>query len=54
MLLISLHNLPRVYLKKEANTLYLLGWAGIEIDDALQYSKMNMSKEMLGNYKDFL
>jgi hypothetical protein len=53
-LLFSLHNLPRVYLDKEAYTLCSLGQEGITVDNALEYSKMSMSKEMLSNYKSLL
>ena len=51
-LLFALHNLPRVYLSKEANTLFERG-AGIGPDEALQYSRMSMDMEMLRKYKDF-
>ena len=53
-LLFSLHNLPRVYLKKEANTLCSLRQESITVDNALEYSRMSMNKEMLSNYKSFL
>lgn len=53
-LLFSLHNLPRVYLNEEVYTLYSLGRSGIEIDDALKYSKAWMNEEMLHVYKELL
>lgn len=52
-LLFSLHNLPRVFLNKEADTLYSLGNAGIEVDDAIRYARMSMDKELLCKYKKF-
>ncbi len=32
----------------------MLGWAGIEESEALQYSKSWMNEEMLRIYEDFL
>ena len=52
-MIFSLHNLPRVYLSKEENTLCSLGQAGITSDEALEYSKLSMDESMLSSYKHF-
>ena len=52
-MIFSLHNLPRVYLKKGINTLCLLGQHGINPKEALAYSKLSMNEEMVSNYSCF-
>ena len=53
-MLCSLHNLPRVYLSNDANTLCMLRQKGITVCEAFSYSKLSMDENMLSNYKDFL
>ena len=52
-LIFALHNLPRVYLSMEEPTLCLIGQRGIDLDDALNYSKMSMDDEMIVYYKNY-
>ena len=52
-LLFSLHNLPRVYLDKEAYTLCSLGQEGITVDNALEYSKMILEKVLKKDIKEY-
>lgn len=52
-MLFLLHNLPRVYLGKEADTLCLLRMPGITPEDAFAYSKLSMDEDMLSSYRDF-
>lgn len=52
-LIFALHNLPRVYLGKEMCTLCLFGQGGIDLDTALEYSKMSMDEEMKVCYKHY-
>ena len=52
-LIFALHNLPRVYLSMEEPTLCLIGQRGINLDDALNYSKMSMDDEMIVCYKNY-
>lgn len=52
-LIFALHNLPRVYLSMEEPTLCLIGQRGIDLDDALNYSKMSMDDEMIVCYKNY-
>ena len=52
-MLFALHNLPRVYLSKEADTLCLLGMHGITPEDAFAYSKLSMDEDMLSSYREF-
>ena len=52
-MLFALHNLPRVYLSKEADTLCLLGESGITPEDAFVYSKLSMDKDMLSSYRHY-
>lgn len=52
-MIFALHNLPRVYLNKEENTVCLLGQNGITPSEALKYSKLSMNEDMLLKYKQF-
>lgn len=52
-LVFASHNLPRVYLSKGEYTLCLLGQEGINVETALEYSKMSMSEEMIADYKSY-
>lgn len=53
-LVFALHNLPRVYLSKEECTLCMLGQDGINLDMALEYSKMSMNEEVMADLIDVL
>ena len=53
-LIFSLHNLPRVYLKNNENTLCMLNQEGISSDLAFTYSKLSMDEEMKSRYEHFL
>lgn len=53
-IIFSLHNLPRVYLNKEGNTLCLLQQEGITVNEALEYSKLSMGEEMRLKYRQYL
>lgn len=52
-LLCTLHNLPRVYLGKNNETLCELMLDAISEQDAIQYAFDNMSLEMKEIYHDF-
>lgn len=53
-IIFSLHNLPRVYLNKEENTLCSLHQDGITVNEALEYSILSMGVEMRLKYSNFL
>lgn len=52
-MIFSLHNLPRVYLSKNENTLCLLEQNGITPEEAFEYSKLSMDENLLLKYKHF-
>ena len=52
-IIFSLHNLPRVYLKKGIDTLFMLNQNGISSEEALLYSKLSMDENMLSIYEHF-
>ena len=52
-IIFSLHNLPRVYLKKGTDTLCMLNQNGISSEEALLYSKLSMDENMLSIYEHF-
>lgn len=52
-LVFASHNLPRVYLSKGEYTLCMLGQEGINVETALEYSKMSMSEGMIAYYKSY-
>lgn len=52
-LIFSLHNLPRVYLRKNNTTLCMLCQDGITTDLAITYSKLCMDEEMKRKYENF-
>ena len=52
-LIFSAHNLPRVYLSIDANSLCSLRKEGISPKEALAYSKLSMDDRMIINYNRF-
>lgn len=52
-MIFALHNLPRVYLREKASTLFMLGQKGITTKDAFSYSKSWMDENMLSCYEQF-
>lgn len=54
MLLRALHNLPRVYLERNAITLCNINQPGIECSDALNYSFGNMDEATKRKYKGYI
>lgn len=52
-MIFSAHNLPRVYLCKDNDTLCLLHQNGITSNEALEYSRLNMNEDMLLKYNQF-
>ncbi|MDQ2088217.1 hypothetical protein RBH29_17475 [Herbivorax sp. ANBcel31] len=53
MLIRALHNLPRVYLKKNLQTICDLNQPSIEYKDAIQYAFSNMDENTKQKYKKY-
>lgn len=54
MLIISLHNLPRVYIDSSYETLCNLKMNGISQDEAIEYAKLSMDSNTKIRYQQFL
>lgn len=54
MLLFSLHNLPKVYLNKDFETICNINLSSITPEEAIEYSKLSMSREIQMKYQAYL